>query len=84
MRGRVQGVGFRWFVVEEADALGVSGWVMNRADGTVELEAEGTPEQLERLMKALRRGPPAAKVADVILEDLEPRGGSGFQVIQER
>ena len=84
VRGVVQGVGFRWFVSEQADALGISGWVKNRPDGSVELEAEGSPEALERFTTAVRRGPEAADVTDVVLEDLQPRGGSGFKVIQER
>ncbi len=70
--GRVQGVGFRWFVEREARLLGVSGWVRNRADGTVEVLAAGTNEQLGTLYKKLREGPRAARVDDVEVEEAAP------------
>jgi len=60
--GRVQGVGFRWFVEKEAREIGVSGWVRNNEDGSVEVLASGTPDQLERLRKSLKQGPRAARV----------------------
>ena len=63
--GRVQGVGFRWFVEKEARALGVGGWVRNNDNGNVEVLASGTPEQLERLRKLLEQGPRAARVDEV-------------------
>jgi acylphosphatase len=63
--GRVQGVGFRWFVEHEASAIGVAGWVRNTDAGTVEVLASGTEEQLSRLRKALHRGPRAARVDEV-------------------
>jgi acylphosphatase len=69
VRGRVQGVGFRWFVREAARELGVAGWVRNRPDGTVEVAAEGTATMLERLREELRNGPPGALVVSV--DDLE-------------
>ena len=65
IHGRVQGVGFRYFVSGEARALGLRGTVRNRPDGTVEVEAEGGPEALARLVEAVRRGPPAARVERV-------------------
>jgi len=65
VRGRVQGVGFRWFVTERARSLDVKGFVRNLPDGSVEIEAEGDPRALDRLLEAVRRGPPAASVADV-------------------
>ena len=65
--GRVQGVGFRWFVVKQARALGVAGYVRNRDDGSVEVVAVGEAAVLEELAAALRRGPPAARVAGVTL-----------------
>ena len=65
IHGRVQGVGFRWFVQREASALALAGAVWNRADGAVELEAEGPRAQLERLLAVVRRGPPGARVAQV-------------------
>lgn len=70
VRGRVQGVGFRWFVREAGRELGLSGWVCNRSDGTVEVAAEGTSILLDRLRDELRRGPPGSVVASV--DELEP------------
>lgn len=63
--GRVQGVGFRWFVEREAATLGVTGWVRNREDGRVEVMATGTREQLAALHARLREGPRAARVDEV-------------------
>jgi acylphosphatase len=65
VRGRVQGVGFRWFVEREAHILGVAGWVRNKADGRVEVLAQGTRQQLDALSLRLREGPRAARVDDV-------------------
>ena len=56
IRGRVQGVGFRWFVEREAAAIGLVGWVRNNEDNTVELVAAGDPEQLELLKVRLQIG----------------------------
>ena len=63
--GRVQGVGFRWFVEREAAQLGITGWVRNREDGRVEVMATGTREQLGALHTHLRQGPRAARVDEV-------------------
>jgi acylphosphatase len=65
VRGRVQGVGFRWFVEREALMLGVAGWVRNNADGAVEVFAQGTSEQLAALRGRLQQGPRAARVDNV-------------------
>ena len=65
VRGRVQGVGFRWFVEREAHALGIAGWVRNNADGAVEVLAMGTNEQLLELKRKLQQGPRAARVDTV-------------------
>jgi acylphosphatase len=62
VRGDVQGVGFRYFVQRKAQQLGLSGWVRNNDDGTVELVAEGTRRQLEELKRALEEGPRLARV----------------------
>jgi acylphosphatase len=62
VRGDVQGVGFRYFVQRKAQQIGLSGWVRNNDDGTVELVAEGTREQLEQLKRALQEGPRMARV----------------------
>ena len=69
VRGRVQGVGFRWFVEREAQTLGIAGWVRNRSDGTVEVLAQGTREQLFSLRSKLQQGPRASRVDD--LEEVE-------------
>ncbi len=65
VRGRVQGVGFRWFVLERARRLGVRGWVRNRPDGGVEVEAAGDAESLEDLRRLLAQGPSGARVSGV-------------------
>jgi acylphosphatase len=65
VHGRVHGVGYRYFVIEEANALRLRGYVRNMPNGTVEVIAEGPRPLLERLLEALRRGPPAAYVEDV-------------------
>ena len=65
VRGRVQGVGFRWFVEREAFMLGISGWVRNNHDGSVEVLAMGTRDQLLGLRSRLQEGPRAARVDDV-------------------
>jgi acylphosphatase len=62
VRGRVQGVGFRWFVEREAAAIGVVGWVRNNEDSTVELVAAGDAAQLEQLKLRLEEGPRASRV----------------------
>jgi acylphosphatase len=61
--GRVQGVGYRWFVRETARALGLSGWVRNEPDGDVLVVAAGTVDELQSLAAAMRDGPPGALVA---------------------
>ena len=70
--GRVQGVGFRWFVRETARRLDLAGWVLNRADGSVEVAAEGSAAQIAALRSAVREGPPGARVDAV--EDLADNG----------
>ena len=65
VRGRVQGVGFRWFVEREAQMLSIAGWVRNRSDGTVEVLAQGTRDQLFSLRSKLQQGPRASRVDDV-------------------
>ena len=81
VRGRVQGVGFRWFVEREAHILGIAGWVRNNSDSTVEVLAQGTRDQLSGLRSRLREGPRAARVDDVEESEAEPVAGlSSFQV----
>ena len=68
--GRVQGVGFRWFVRVVGRRLQLAGWVMNMRDGSVEVAADGPQEKLEQLRRQLERGPDGALVEEV--KDLEP------------
>lgn len=65
VRGRVQGVGFRWFVVEKAHQLKLAGWVRNDREGYVEIAASGDREALARLEAAVRTGPRGAQVEEV-------------------
>jgi acylphosphatase len=74
VEGRVQGVGFRYFVLETAEALGVTGWVRNRWDDTVEVMAEGERPRLEKLLSALQRGPRSAFVSKVDVDWLPATG----------
>jgi acylphosphatase len=88
VRGRVQGVGFRAFVEDEARERRVAGWVRNRRDGSVEAVIAGSLEEVDRMTAAVRRGPPAARVetADVSQagdEDLRQRqAGELFSVLR--
>jgi len=72
--GRVHGVSYRASTASEARRLGVVGWVRNRPDGTVELEAEGDPDRVARLLAWCREGPPEARVEGVAVEELTPSG----------
>ncbi len=68
VEGRVQGVGFRYFVLDNAVALGLAGWVRNRYDQSVEVLAEGERENLERLVALLWKGPRSSFVSNVKIE----------------
>jgi acylphosphatase len=72
--GRVQGVSFRAATASEARRLGVVGWVKNRADGAVELEAEGPDDRVAELLAWCAHGPPSARVVGVDVVDLGPTG----------
>lgn len=81
VRGRVQGVGFRWFVEREAHMLGIAGWVRNNHDGCVEVLAQGTRDQLSGLHSRLREGPRAARVDAVDVSETSPiEGLSSFRI----
>jgi acylphosphatase len=81
VHGRVQGVGFRYFVVDAASSLQVRGWVRNLPQGTVEVLAEGPAESVERLQRVLERGPSSARVERVEVHDLPPSGRvDGFSI----
>lgn len=84
VRGRVQGVGFRWFVTRSAEDLGVRGTVRNRADGAVEmvLQSDG-PGALEAMIDRVRRGPPGSRVQEVECEPVEEESRyARFEVIR--
>ena len=72
--GRVQGVCYRWFTRDTAVELGLTGWVRNLPDGTVETVAEGEKEKLEQLLGWCRRGPDLARVTDIQAEWEEATG----------
>jgi len=77
--GRVQGVGYRWWAERTARGLGLSGWVRNCADGSVELLAIGAPRALEELVAACREGPAGAAVREVETLAAADDGSVGFE-----
>lgn len=79
--GRVQGVGYRAWMRREAERLGVSGWVRNRADGAVEALVYGDSAAVEELLRACRLGPPLAAVASITEELEEPEQEPGFRML---
>lgn len=78
--GRVQGVCFRAYTLDEAAAGGVAGWVRNTSDGWVEVVFEGEKSAVEAMIAWCRKGPPAARVSAVEVTWEEPKGEHGFQV----
>lgn len=78
--GRVQGVSYRASTAKKAGQLGLVGWVRNLANGSVELEAEGTKPAIDALIEWCKQGPPAAQVDQVSVEELAPTGGDGFDI----
>lgn len=69
VQGVVQGVGFRHSTVRQAHALGITGWVANLADGSVEAIVQGPAERIDHMLEWLRQGPPAARVTDFVSEE---------------
>jgi acylphosphatase len=83
VEGLVQGVGFRWFVYRKAEALGLTGWVRNLYNGSVEIEAEGDRSLLEELIKEVKVGPRSARVTNLRIEwkDSKPPHYQWFDIL---
>ncbi|MCU0294198.1 MAG: acylphosphatase [Thermoanaerobaculaceae bacterium] len=79
--GRVQGVGFRYFVAREARSLSLEGWVRNLPDGRVEAVARGDSGQMEALLGRLWQGSPMSKVLDVTVDDTTDGVQEGFAIL---
>lgn len=82
VKGRVQGVGFRWFVHREAAALGLHGWVRNTESGHVEVVASGEEDDLMRLQELLAKGSRGSRVDVIERRDLDPREGDALGPFQ--
>jgi len=83
IKGRVQGVGFRWFVQREAGELDLHGWVRNTEDGDVEVVAAGDDGDLDELRASLRRGPRGSRVDRIVehcLDDREAENLTAFRI----
>ena len=80
VKGRVQGVGFRWFAERVARELGVRGWVRNRSDGTVETLAEGDDSAVAAYLARLESGPRGSRVDGVVIEEAAESGFSRFEI----
>ncbi len=78
VRGEVQGVGYRDWMMEQAERLGISGWVRNRRDGGVEALVAGDADAVEELSRLCRRGPQLAEVSSIVEELVEPPEHPGF------
>lgn len=78
--GRVQGVGFRYFVRQQAQALGLAGWVRNLPDGRVEAFAEGALALLDQMEQLLKEGPLMSRVTEVESSDAAPSLANDFQI----
>lgn len=79
IEGFVQGVSFRNFAIDEAQRLGLDGWIRNRADGTVEALASGDNAAVEKFIAACMKGPPGSRVGNVELHKAEPPEEKGFR-----
>jgi acylphosphatase len=78
--GRVQGVSFRYYAVEQAQRLGITGWVRNEPDGSVALHAEGADEAVDALVEWCRAGPALARVRNVAVREAKATGATAFEV----
>jgi acylphosphatase len=81
IEGRVQGVGFRFFMEAVAAEHGIAGWVRNRRDGSVEALVAGSPHAVEAVIAAARRGPPHSRVTDVRVSESALPAGDGFRTL---
>jgi acylphosphatase len=81
IEGRVQGVGFRAWLVDVANAHGADGWVRNRRDGTVEAVVAGTSDTVERVAAKCREGPAMSRVERVRVDTADPAVGPGFDAV---
>ena len=79
--GRVQGVGFRWFVCDEAERLGVHGTVQNRQDGSVLAHLEGESELVEQIIERLKSGPSGSRVERVVVEPDTVTNAVNFRIV---
>lgn len=79
--GEVQGVGYRYTAKMHADRLGVTGWIRNRRDTTVEAEVEGRVDAVDAMLAWMAGGPPGSRVDDARLSERTVIGGSGFEVL---
>src|SRR6056297_1321035 len=78
--GRVQGVSFRAWTQVEARGRGLSGWVRNESDGAVRAHLEGRAAEVDAMLAALHKGPPAAVVREVTVQDAAPEGTARFEI----
>ena len=78
--GRVQGVSFRWYAAQEADRLGVAGWVRNEPDGSVAAQVEGDAAAVDAMVEWCRQGPSYASVRGVAVTEAHPTGARGFDI----
>ncbi|MBF0460973.1 MAG: acylphosphatase [Magnetococcales bacterium] len=81
--GRVQGVYYRASTQQEAERLGLAGWVKNRADGSVEAEVHGPTPAVAALLAWCQHGPPGARVERVVVTECPPVDGVGFQIVRD-
>lgn len=79
--GRVQGVGFRWWTKQKAEALGLSGWVRNRADGSVEAVISGPSATVGKMLEKCGKGPPFARVDDIRSNPCDAPQNPGFETL---
>lgn len=80
LEGRVQGVGFRWHTRLEARAIGVSGWVRNLEDGSVEAHLEGDADRVAELLEWLKSGPSGARVDECHVKPSQAMRNQGFEI----